>query len=394
MYKFLLLIAPLTYYNILTFISLIVFSLGFYSDEINAVGYHNGSISFFSLFLLLSIFSYYLVWKAIPNRLKDFSFKLKHKKEVIWISILFLLYYAIPIFIYKPTFILGINRYAFSDLPYVALFNIKLFLAILSFIWGAYASREEKKLSIFTFLWFSFIIISFSYGEKSSGVIDSIIYFICGLLLFRNKEIKLKTFTILLLLIISFPFILFTFQLFILQIPISELSDAFLIRLARQGQVFWIAYEELINSNISVSNLNILNYFSDELNGMKLIMYTFMPYDKFITHTGSLAAGYPGILFLINNDLLILILMYISFSIISIFPFVVYFFIILRCKYHYLLLFFIAFSITVHLKIFQSGNMHLLTNYKYILFYFFITILFVHVITKKPREKIEIRKVN
>jgi hypothetical protein len=158
-------------------------------------------------------------------------------------------------------------------------------------------------------------------------------------------------------------------QLFVLNIPSSELSDAFFIRLARQGQVFWIAYEELINASVQANhsiNLNIFNYYYDGLNGMKLIMYTFMPIEQFESHNGSLAAGYPGILFLVDNNLLSLVLMYVFLSIVSIIPYIVYFFIILRYKLNYILLFFIVFAMTVHLKIFQSGNIHLLTNINYI----------------------------
>ena len=395
MYKFIILIAPLLYYNILTLISLIVFSCGFYSDEIDRIGYFNGSITFYVLFIIISVLSYYIVWKFLPTRYKIIDFRLRYKNEVFFISGLLLFYYAIPVVWYQPAFILGINRYEFTDLPYVYLFNIKLFLAILSFVWGAYNAQSNKKISRFALLWLSFIVISFCYGEKSSGVIDSLIYFFCGYYLYKNQDIKFKTFVWLFTLIISFPFILFMIQLFVINIPSNELSDAFLIRLARQGQVFWIGYEELINSNVySSGNFDIFNYYTNGLNGMKLLMYTFMPINQFESHSGSLAAGYPGILFLVDNNIIVLVFMYIFFACMSILPYIVYFFIILRYKLHYLVLFFIVFSMTVHLKIFQSGNMHLLTNMKYIIFYSVILMIVFYTLMRKRKNKIELSNLN
>lgn len=394
MYKFILLVVPLFYYYVLSFISLIVFSLGFYSDEIKTVGYFNGSIAYYSLFLFIFIGSTYLIWKIVPNKYKDLNFRLRHKKEILMISGLLLLFYFIPVLLYKPAFVNGLNRYQFTDLPYVDIFNIKLFLAILSFVWGAYASQEHKKLSKFTMLWIGFVLISFCYGEKSSGVIDSLIYFFCGYFLYRNKDIKFKTFFLLFLLFISFPFVLFIIQLFIINIPTSELSDAFLIRLARQGQVFWIAYEEFVNNNLRFENFGIFNYFSDELKGMKLIMYTFMPFDKYEAHSGSLAAGYPGILFFADNSLFSIIFMYATLSMLSILPFIVYFFILLRYRMHYLILFFIVFSMTVHLKIFQSGNIQLITNIKYIIFYFTMIILLFYLLSRKRRTPCELSETD
>lgn len=384
--KFIILILPFLFFSFVLLLSLVVFENGIYSDEIDVIGYSNGSSPFFLLYLCISISVFLIIWLFIPNEIKSLDYNLSYHKSIIYISIVLLIYFLIPILLYGPSHFLGINRYEFNSLPYVKLFNIKLFLAVFSFVWGAYHSREENKYSIYLGLYLCFIFICIAYGEKNSGIIDSMIYFACGYFLYSVSKIKLisilKFFTIIIIIII----VIFSLQLLLLNVPISELVDSFLIRLGRQSQVFWGAYELGIISDIEYNiNWNGFNYYYEGLKGMKLIMYTLMSPDMYNIHSGSLAGGYPGILFLMTSDIIYLLILYIVLSIVFIIPFIVYFFLIFRVSYFPIILPFYIFAMTVHLKIFQSGNIFLLTNPKYVFFYCISLLLILLYFIKKEK---------
>lgn len=382
--KFFILLFPYLFFSLIILSSLYIFATGIYSDEIDVVGYDNGSLSFFIMYMVISLFSFLFVWSLVPKGIKDLNYNLKSRKAVIYLSILLLLFYSIPIFLHGPSFLLGINRYEFNNLAYVKVFNIKLLLAIFSFVWGAYYSRDIKKFSIYLKLYLIFIFICLLYGEKASGILDSIVFFLVGYFLYSNKSFSFIKFTKIILPILTIPILLFTIQLNLVGTA-DNLLESFFIRVGRQCQVFWGAYQQeiLINAIRHEIDWRGLNYYYEGLKGMKLSMYNLMPTEMYNNHTGSLAAAYPGVLFFITNNMFYLILLYIVFSIIYIVPFIFYFLFILRISYSYIILPFYVFAMTVHLKIFQSGNIFLLTNPKYILFYSFIMLFILFYFVKR-----------
>jgi hypothetical protein len=382
--KFFILLLPYLFFSLITLSSLYIFASGTYSDEIDVVGYDNGSLNFYLFYIFISILSFLFIWGLVPSRIKELSFQLKNKKMIVYLSIVLLFFYAIPIFLHGPSFLLGINRYEFNSLPYVKIFNIKLLLAVFSFIWGAYYSRDTKKFSIYLKLYFIFIFICLLYGEKASGILDSIVFFLVGYFLYSSKSFSFIKFTKIILPVLTIPILLFTIQLNLAGTA-DNLIESFFIRVGRQCQVFWGAYEQEILTNAIRHEIDWsgLNYYYEGLKGMKLSMYNLMPTEMYNNHTGSLAAAYPGVLFFITNDMFYLILFYIVFSIIYIVPFIFYFLFILRISYSYIILPFYVFAMTVHLKIFQSGNIFLLTNPKYILFYSFILLFILFYFVKR-----------
>lgn len=365
------LLIPFIFFNILSFSSLIVFSSGIvYSDEVGTSGYYNGSIEFYLYYLFISSIIFMLAWAAVPKKIKKIDFELKYEKEIVIMSILFLVYYSIPIFLNGPAFMIGINRYVYKELPFAVVCNIKLFLAVFSFIWGAYASKDKRSFSKFIKLYITFIFIAICYGEKGSGTVLSFIFFITGYLIYSTR-IRYFKFILIGLLASLIVLLVYAMQLYISGVDIEQIGEAFIIRFGRQSQVFWAVFNDRINiSSVDTSIwLNGFNYYNDSLMGGKLIMYNIMPTDQYNAHNGSLAGVFPAILMYISNDIFILFLIVVIMSIIYITPFIFYFLVLMRYKKYYILLPFIVFALTVHLKIFQSGNIFLITNPKYILFY-------------------------
>lgn len=384
---FLLLIFTFLYYAVLTQVALYCFQSGIYSDEVNTIGFDNGSADFYLFYLAISVAAFFVFWRFIPKIGKNFDFDLRHRDAVAVVSMLLLCYFSVPLAIYGPALFSGMNRYAYQELPLVTIFNLKLFLALFSFVWGAFHTQYGKSTKKFLFFYLSYLFICVLYGEKASGIVDSFFYFFTGYFLYRKTPMKLSVVLSIAATVIIIPLLIYSMQLLIIGLSMDQVLIAFFTRLGRQGQVFWSVYgSEVFRASQDNIAWDQFNYFREGYSGMKLLMYSVMPPDKFAAHTGSLAAGYPAILFYTTHSALHLIGIIAAMSFIYIIPMYFYFFVLLRYKYFFVILPFFVFALTVHLKIFQSGNIFLMTNPKYVIFYIGTVILLLFFFLARMRR--------
>jgi hypothetical protein len=376
---------PFVFFNILTLLSLVIFeNYGHYADEIDIYGYHNGSIEAYLYYLLIAFASILFVWRGLLSKITHTMPLFRCRKELIVLSLLLLLFYATPLLIHGPAFIKGVNRYEYQLLPYVKFFNLKLMLAIFSFVWGAYASRETKFMNPFILLYAGYLLVCILYGEKASGPINSVFFFYTGYLIYSYKRPSIKKILTYSLGTLIFIFTFFYIQLYLIDINPGEILEAFLSRFSRQGQIFFGVIElDLQRQNMGAINWDLFNYLSSNSQGMELLKYELMPHEKYVTKTGSLGVGFPGILLFTTNSNFIITALYILMSVAYIVPIFVYFFVLLKVRYFIVILPFYVYSMTVHLKIFESGNIQLLTNYKYIMFYIVVLLLLMAAFVRK-----------
>lgn len=272
--------------------ALILLEGGAYSAEIGERGRFVGATLIFLTYLVAALAAFLVVYVALPHQAPP-----KPNRTYVRIanacSVLLLLFYAIPVFVYGPAFLNEQSRYEFLSNPFVKHFNVKLYLAIICAYHG-WMLRLTKRMSYLIFF-VAVLTVMICWGEKFSGPQYAITYFVVGLALSgRGVGRMLKPLLILtptLLVIWALPTLLAGRG--------NEIQDAFLDRLARQAQVFYKVVDEPPSGTDARSPLEVLDYFGEytpHRNGMNYLK------DQYITdklrdvHKGSLAAGYPAIL--------------------------------------------------------------------------------------------------
>ena len=302
---------------------------------------------------------------SFPQFQKHF---IKHDTCIIILAshLILLSIYIIPILINKPAFILGITRYEYLNLPYVKLFNIKLLICLHALFLGLLESNRSYILKFRNVLLISTIFVMFCYGEKLSGFLILSSYFFSGFIL-TSKKFNLKIiFTN--TLFISFSLILIYLIVILLQGKTLIYSlGAFIYRMSLQGQAYWVTdlYSFVYNHEFKIGLLDNLNYYSDHTQlGNEFIKNYFIS-SKESHMEGSWAAVYPSILCL-NQSYLGFILISIVFNF---FNFLIYNIILSNGTFRLFSIFsiIICYYYSVVLKVFQSGNMYLLTHPKFIL---------------------------
>ncbi|MCB0390346.1 MAG: hypothetical protein KDD58_03595 [Bdellovibrionales bacterium] len=364
--------------------------MGAYSDEIDEIGYPVGAPLKYSITILISLIIFYFVWKLLPIKIRNAEIHFEYQKLFFSFFTIGLLYFSIPVFMYGPAPITGLNRYQFNDLPMVPLFNIKLFLgllcSILGVIFATAINHKDKKLAFRLFL--ILMLINICYGEKASGLIIALIYFAIGYLIALNKKISIIKFSLSSLALLCFLISLYVGQLLIRDIELEGIWDHFGNRVARQSQLWWKVSQLSQSGAIAEldSGFKLFTEYKDVKSvdlegGMRFMMSQVMEEKAFAKHKGSLAAGYPSILMFIDGGKSFWPLIVIM-AFIYILPYYFCFFI---GYLHPLIKLFVPFSlyfIGVHLKIFETGNIYLFSNPKYYFGYLFILLMLVIVLVQ------------
>lgn len=343
--------------------------MGAFSSELGEFGYPTGGYIRYIIYIGISIAEYILIMLLI--RPKPIQGSKKVDRFVLIFFSCALIFYAIPIIIHGPAFLLKLNRYEFMDLPMVGFFNIKLFLGVMMLFLGI-AARPGGDYRKYSFLlFFLTVAVMMMYGEKFSGPLISIIYFFGGLWIGTGDQ-KIRLEKILGILILALAFMASVYFLWGTSEGHSPyvIAEAFADRLARQGQAWWKLDELAMHQGgahgFSVfQNLNYFNHSQDTPLGNHYIMSLIMPEKQYSAHEGSISAVYPAILYLNNNfgELLVYALIFnFIYWLVQIF----YFHFLYRKQVIYLMPVFCLWY-TVHLKIFESGNIYLLGHYKYLL---------------------------
>ena len=235
---------------------------GAYANELREIGFYTGSSLRLLLWAVVHLLPLVLLSLIKVSRRKRY-FNFSKLKKIIHISLLLLCFYSIPIFIYGPTFISGVNRYDFLEKRYVDIFNIKLLIATYCFYLGAIRNWENlRNQSRNIFLGVLFIMVC--YGEKFSGPVNAMIFYATGHYFAMGDE-KIRPFKIFRMygmIAISLVFI-YGIALFSIGRNLDIIIAAALNRIAREGAMWWAVDVAYANNNkvITKSLADIINYF-------------------------------------------------------------------------------------------------------------------------------------
>lgn len=264
---------------------------GAYSSEIGEFGRPNGALLLFMTYLAVAIAAFGVTLLLAPHHAPGKPSR-QFEKIASVLSFALLFFYMIPLFIYKPAYLNGMTRYAFAELPYVSFFNIKLYIAIFCAYHG-WMFALNHRLSHLVFL-FLVIAAMVGWGEKFSGIMYAITFFVTGLALTGGLFKKLLVAGIIFVPVLLSLWALPTF----LQDRGDEVVDAFENRLARQGQVFYKVIDEPPQGENARTLPELLNYFGSytpEANGMPYLKGLYIAPALAEVHEGSFAAGYPAV---------------------------------------------------------------------------------------------------
>ena len=386
--RFISLTLPFIVYNFIFFVSLFIINEGIYTSELQKETFDNSSQWVFLFYFLLSLSIFYIFYRI--SNLSSFSINLDVKEQnfiIVFISLM-AAFYSVPILIHGPAMLNGLNRYQFLLLKYVDFFNIKAWISLTCYFLGIlYFYRKRASIILLICI----VLLTLLYGEKASGPILMFTFFISGLLMKMNVPIKVfSKITLLAMLVAMFLVFIYFIQLVLLDLETERIINAFYIRLGRQSQIFWELYNRFPFADYNVDKSSLFgNIFhsGDTISSMHYMMKIVMPIDEYIKHGGSLAGGYPSVLLLITNNLVEFFLLSSLLSILYISVVFFFFVSLFRFKYsmYFAPIFFFAF--TVHLKVFQTGNLSLFLNEKYIVVLFCSILSFILIQIKQYRKR-------
>ena len=351
---------------------------GAYANELRQVGFPTGSSVRLIGWIFVHLVPFFFSALFILPRLRHVEFTSRTNSMLLIISSFLILFYSVPIILYGPTFLNGLNRYQFLELQYVGIFNIKLLLAINCFYLGRISAGFDKAITAkFLFIFVLFLMIC--YGEKFSGPVNAILFFLMGQFYgFGKKTLKLRTLIKLYASVFVVLVMIYAIALLALGRDISTIRNAAENRIGREAAMWWIADYQRQNDifYISKSIPDVLNYYeysSESPLGNQLFKLSFMHPEEKRSHTGSVAAVYPAILYLGGEYSTLLVLSF--FFAIFYWSFIFVFFTLNINGVLSLLTPFYSYVFAAFLKIFQSGNLHLLTSYWFVLIVSFMFVM-------------------
>lgn len=387
--RFLSLILPFISYCGIFLISLFVINSSIYTSDLRLLTYNNGSQWLFLGYFTISLIIFYFFYKISNIRTLKFNISDKQQGFLLFSIFLLVIFYFVPIAIHGPALLRGMNRYQFLELSYVKFFNIKVWISMLCYVLGfLYSSRKRSSIFLFIFV----ILTALMYGEKGSGPILMITFFLSGLMMRTSRNVRVLTLIKIGAIGIVSLFTIYVLQLLFLSLEIDVVLNAFENRLGRQSQLFW-AFCNLFPFKDSEINLDmIFGSVSDEntISTMHYMMELVMPKDEFLSFEGSLAGGYPSVLLLLVDTKLGFLFLSATLSIIYIV--VIYFFFVslFKITYTVYVLPILYFGFTVHLKVFQTGNLSLFFNEKYLvillLSFLFYFLYLIKIISRNKNE--------
>ena len=382
---------PFLFFTCGTLASSLMLEAGAYSSEIAQAGYYTGGWYRYVIYMVLSILEYFVIFRMLSPRLQ-FERVMVNERLIIILFAVSLLFYSAPVFYYGPAVLIELNRYEFMDLPHVKFFNIKLYIAVMAFYLGLTAGPGGSYRAMAKTLFFALIIVMLMYGEKVSGPITAFISYYGGLLMAsQDNKIKLAGLLKIGLGIAGFFLLIYYLWGAMAGHTADIIFDAFLDRASRQGQVWW-KLDELANyqggamGKSVLDNLNNYAYASNNPLGNQYIKSLLMPAELYQMHSGSLAAVYPGILYLNNDFYTFLAYALVMNAIYWIVQIAIYFY-SFRSFAIYALPATCAWY-AVHLKIFQSGNIYLISHINYLagLTFFLIILLLFQYMRRTGRK--------
>lgn len=372
-------VLPFIAFNLSTVLSVFLMELGAFSSELGQFGFATGGGFRLLLFMAISIVIFYFIQLILKPKFEYTNSPTKDKIIVIWFITL-ICAYTIPLLVYGPPVLTGKNRYEFAELPLANYLNIKLIISIACFFLSFVASSRGKLRSSAWKLFILSLVLMVLWGEKMSGPFNAIIYFATGYLL--NSDIKINVGKAL---FVSLSLIVVILSFYLVWGLISGLSTelilfSFLDRGARQGQAYWkldmlANIDNVVFTKGVLENMNFYDYSASNVLGNRYVKNQILNPDLFGIHTGSFAAVYPAILYL-NNSFTEFLGYGAMFEIIYWIVIVIFFYYSHRGPFIYLMPFLCSWF-AVHLRIYQSGNIYLLTHYNYILGIALFIILFL-----------------
>ena len=282
---------PFAFFQLPMIPAILLLEGGAYSSEIGEAGRPIGAIWYFLLYLALALGAFVVVRASLHHRAPppppaDFV------RTANVASILMLLFYLIPVFVYGPAFLIGQTRYQFLAAPFTGLFNIKLYLGIICVFHGWMFSTTKRPFYVVYFV--AVLLAMIAWGEKYSGPQYAVTYFVVGLALSGGFVRKVVVPALIIL-----PLVLGIWALpTVLAGRSDELSDAFRDRLARQAQVFYKTIEEPPSGASALALPETLDYFgayTPQANGMNYLKDQYIAPELKDEHDGSFAAGFPAI---------------------------------------------------------------------------------------------------
>ena len=357
-------------------VSTYVFEAGTVSDEIDQVGYAVGAPELLLSYMGVSLLTFYLIWKLVPRRIRERDIVFHSPRFFYFLFAMALVFYAVPILQYGPAVMRGLNRYQFHALPNVAMFNIKLFMGIACSVLGLIiAGKTKTNRRIAWSLLGVLIILNLAYGEKASGMLMDFTFFASGLLIGFNRPIRVFAFLAPALAAGGLLVGMYFLQLGVAGATTDDISAHFANRFGRQSQLWWKTVElhkrgDLVSKARDVDMLLDYDDAKEDRNvsGMRYMMSVVMPAKRFAQHNGSLAGGYPAALFYIDGGENFFVFV-IILAIVYIVPFYLIFVIFFESPALQYLIPLGIYFLTVHLKIFDSGNTYLVSNPKYMVGY-------------------------
>jgi hypothetical protein len=272
--------------------ALYVLESGIYSKEIGEAGREVGSPTIFLIYVAVALLAFFAALALAPHRAPPMPGR-RYMKTANVLSVALLLFYCIPLVVYKPAYLTGMNRYDFVQLPFAGFFNVKIYLAIICCYHGWMFARTRK---LWHLAYFALVVLAqIGWGEKFSGPSYAITYFVTGLALSGGFAKKLAIAGVIFL-----PIILGIWSLPLLLVDrTDEAVDAFENRLGRQAQVFYKVIDEPPEGEKAMPLPELLNYFSPnipEYNGLNYLKALYIPPDLAEIHEGSYAAGWPAVI--------------------------------------------------------------------------------------------------
>lgn len=373
------LILPFLSYSGIFIISLFLINQGVYTSELGVYTFDNGSQWLFFIYFMMSLLVFFMFYNL--SNIKNITFHISKKKEsylLNFISVL-ALFYFIPILLHGPAILLGMNRYQYLELPFVSVFNIKAWISLLCYVLG-FLFHQNKKRTVILFM----IILGTAvlYGEKGSGPLLMLTFFLSGFLMYKSKRLKLVSLFKFIAVGIVILFSIYVVQLLVLDIDLQTIINALVNRLARQSQIFWEMYNQFPFEQGRIDSALLFGRLGDSstISTMHYMMKLVMPAAEYSKHGGSLAGGYPSVLFLLTDSYIQLLLLSMLLSIVYIVVIHFFFVSLFKVSYVFYLLPILYFGFTVHLKVFQTGNVSLFLNEKYLVV-LFLSLLFCLLLT-------------
>jgi hypothetical protein len=383
---------PFLFFSFGTLGSLLLLEGGAYSSEIGEYGYATGGWYRYGIYIGLSVIQYFLIFRLISPRAPVIDWSPLNERLTIYLFAGSLAFYAVPVIYYGPAVLIGLNRYEFIDLPIVQIFNIKLYIAVLSFYIGLVANKPGSPYRRKAKILFSLtIIVMVMYGEKFSGPIAAYISYYSGKLMAeKNGYINFRQ-----ICKVALALFIFLAGIYFLWGALSGfgadlIATAFIDRASRQGQAWWKLDEMAnllggANGKSVIDNLLYYSYSESNPLGNKYVMSMIMPSDLYNMHSGSFAAVYPAILYLNNNYITFLFYALAMNALYWVGQIIVYFY-----SYRGFIIYALPATCAwyaVNLKIFQSGNVYLITHINYIIGLIFFAVIILSARVKRLERK-------